>query len=178
VPSNGADDQTRIATEAKAWELRQRGWTQSRIARELGLDQGTICRMLGRIERRELKRLSKRVQSEKARQTAILEHIADEALQAWELSKRPKRRASTRKSALGSVDVTEMEEREGEPAYLDRAQAALDRLRQLWGLNAPAKKPDENQGLTYSALAQRLTENGAAHDALVEAEPEQEAEPT
>ncbi len=179
MPSNSASDQTRILAEAKAWLLRQRGWTQARIAGEIGLDQGTVCRMLDRIERRECARLARKVAGHKGRQNAILEHLVDESFQAWEASKKPQKRAS-RKTSMGvSVETTDILEREGEVAYLDRVLAALKDQRFLWGLNeAPKRASDEGGGLTLSALAARLAANGAAHDAdASEPEPEDETGP-
>jgi predicted transcriptional regulator len=178
VPSNGAKDQTRILNEARCWQLRQRGYSQRRIADELGLDQGTVCRMLRRVERREFERLSRQVDRHKATQTAILEGLVDEAIQAWERSKG--RRSSARRSVkhkfvedehgkveekpAASVNVTETIETAGDVAYLDRAMEGLRQIRKIWGLDAAPTKADAGPTLTYSDIAARLEANAAAFD--------------
>lgn len=179
MPSNSASDQTRIANEQRAWALRQRGWTQQRIADDIGVDQGTICRWLDKIERRELARLSKNVEAMKVRQTGVLESILDETLQAWERSKKPKRKGTTRTASgrpiLGTdghpiattdeTKVSEAIERDGEPAFLDRALIALRDLRRLWGIDAPERRQEESGGgFTVADLAARLRANAARHD--------------
>src|SRR4051812_33569747 len=43
--------------EVKAWELNARGWSQRRIARDLGCTQGAVSKMLRRTEGRILEQL-------------------------------------------------------------------------------------------------------------------------
>lgn len=171
MPSNTAADQVRVANQAKAWAFRQKGYTQARIAETLGIDQSTVCRWLDAIEKRELARLSKRVESQKVRQTAILDLVIDESLQAWDRSKKPKTRASKKtggngKGGQATAEQTDVQQRDGDPAHLDTTMAALRDLRKLWGLDAAGKgKADAGDGgLNLATLMQRLKANASNHD--------------
>jgi predicted transcriptional regulator len=172
MPFNQASDQTTVSNELRAWDLRCSGMTQARVAQTLGVSQATVSRWLARVERRELRRMSRRVRRAKALQSETLEHVVDEALQAWERSKLPRKRAR-RSSTSGvldgtgnpaAVDATDVEQRDGDPAYLDAAMAALREHAVLWGLYAtpPRGRPagDGPGELTYSALAGRLQREG------------------
>lgn len=139
-------DNIQRARETRAWRLRSRGWSQQRIADELGVTQSAVSRLLGRVERRELRRMSASVERIKVVQSAQLEYVADEALAAWERSKTPRKRAAS-KRAVGEgqgeggdeIQTTEVIERDGDTGYLYAAMTALTHQRSLWGLDvAPA----------------------------------------
>lgn len=180
---NRAKDQTLVALQARAWQLRCKGWTLERIAREVGRDVSNVCRWLEAIEEKELARLSSTVARAKARQNAVLEHLLDESLQAWERSKAPRKRVTIREGAVvKGVDGSELQtpdgkpirgpsqegveliDRDGEPAYLDRAFVALTQIRKLWGLDVEPKPNDEGGPLSYAAIVQRMKVNAQKAD--------------
>lgn len=129
----------------EAWRLRSRGMSQNRIARELGLSQGTVSRLLAAIERRMLREFAGEWERLKVTQNAQLEHIVEEAIEAWHRSKTPRKRAAS-KTAVGDGDgqgdevrTTEVIERDGDTGYLYAAMQGLAHIRGLWGLDvAPA----------------------------------------
>lgn len=145
------------AREARAWAMRSRGWSQIRIATELGIGQPSVSKLLGRVEARELKRMSKSVERVKVTQHSQLEHVIEEALDAWHRSKTPRKRAA-RKTVGGmppmphgddddpahisvpdTVETSEIIERDGDTGYLYAAMTAMGNIRSLWGLDvAPA----------------------------------------
>lgn len=118
---------------------------------------------LARTERRVLAGLTDRATNEKVRQLAALNVLYDEAMQAWERSKEPARSARSKvtqgpaapadppagDAAEGAVArqrpaddrrtemAQEVRERDGNPAFLAEARAALADLRRLLGLDAP-----------------------------------------
>ena len=143
--------------QKRAWACRQRGWTQERIAADLGVNQATVSRWLRTIERRALAELTAIVRAEKVRQYGTLNHIVDEALEAWERSKKPLRRGreSIGSKSSGGSRTTDVTERDGDPLFLDAALAALRDLRALFGLdNNPAV--GESGSMTVAAIAVRL----------------------
>lgn len=166
MPSNTSGKAVALERETRIWSLRQKGWSQRRIAEELEIDQGTVCRALDRINKRELKRLSERVEAHKIESTHILEHIRDEAIQAWEKSKRNKRRVLSKGTGDGKAALTEVVEREGDPAHLDRAITADREIRRIWGADAPPPKAkeDDGSGMSVSAIAQRLKGNAEKYE--------------
>lgn len=167
MPSNDSHRAIQLEQEAEAWDLRQQGWTVRRIGAKLGIAHTTVSRMLDRVERRVLKSLSRRVERQKVTSTQILDHIRDEALQAWEKSKRNRTRVVKKTDANGEATVQEAVTREGDPTHLHTAMAADDRIRKIWGVDAPPAKPkdDESSGLNASSVAARLDANEAEHEA-------------
>ncbi len=83
--------------ERRAWEMRISGEKNlAAIAAELinpatgkPISTSTVSRMLSRVEQRLAKEFANQAEHVKARQTALLERIVDEALDAWRRSKEP-----------------------------------------------------------------------------------------
>lgn len=136
-------------------ELHTQFWTQRRIADELGISQGTVSQTISDYvalagTKEALGQAASRMQ---AIHIAKLEHIASQAMEAWELSKQPKRRMS-KKSGTKSTpargrkpaaeEVSEessatQEDQTGQPAYLMAAMKALADARAIAGADAPTK---------------------------------------
>jgi hypothetical protein len=172
--ANRSQSQIAAARETRAWRMRSRGWTQHRIADELGMEQGSVSRMLDRIETRELKRLSGSVGRVKAVQNAQLEHAIEESMDAWHRSKNPRKRAARKEATAGgsgsgpdegqagdSVQTTEVIERDGDPAHLYCAMGAMDRQRSLWGLDVAAAQ--QEPVASVAELAKSLLTTGDAY---------------
>lgn len=143
-----------LERERRAWDLRQQGLTHERIAAELNLDRSTITKMLGRLSVRASKNMMEMVIEEKIGQIARLNHIVDEAMQAWERSKetaKTVRRQQADAAAQEEGDVegsarkkkvtttTLVQDQDGDPRYLDVAIKAMNEIRKILGLDAPAK---------------------------------------
>ncbi len=114
MPNNVPAEVTR-ERESRAWELRQKCYTQERIAAELGIDQSTVCKILGRVNKRYLKAIQSQLGERKAEQTAQLEKIAEDALESFR----------------------------GDPGnarLLQAAMQALEGVRKIWGIDAPSKQ--------------------------------------
>jgi len=174
-----------VEHERKAWAFRCRGWSQNRIAAELGLSQPGVCKMLGRIESRELKRLTKNVERLKVSQNGQLEHVIEEAVDAWHRSKTPKKRAARRTTADdgqgdgqgggGEVQTTEIIERDGDPSHLYCAMVAMGNQRSLWGLDVmPALS---EPAASVAELARDLLTRGATYENRKQAEEGQGGHP-
>jgi predicted transcriptional regulator len=168
--------------KVRAWKLRQRGWTQQRIAESLGVDQGNVSRWLDALDKAELERLAPLAERQKVFQNALLGLLVDESLQAWERSKKPRTKVSRRlgdvitdqagkplKAPSGedlrkpSTDITEIVERDGDPAWIDRVIKALAELRQLWGLNV-AEATNDKGPIAFADVMQRIKEASTAYD--------------
>lgn len=134
----------RIQRRTDAWELRCQGWTQTRIAQQLGVTQATISRDLKWASQRALADLTAVVEQTKREQVHQLERIADEALQSWERSKANYKSVSktvkgTRSDGEGTEEstTTKVEERAGDVRYLNTAMGALSDIRKILGADAP-----------------------------------------
>jgi hypothetical protein len=155
--------------EVKAWSLRARGWTETRIAVELGVNQSSVSRMLERIEARELARMSASVERTKVVHHAQLDHVIEESLDAWYRSKLPRKRAARKTSGEGDggggdeVQTTEVIERDGDTGYLYAAMQAMGAQRSLWGLDvAPAL---QEPAATVAELAKDVLSKASAYQA-------------
>jgi DNA-binding transcriptional LysR family regulator len=99
----GHEPRTRIRTrELRAMELAVLGWSQHRIAADLGISQAAVSKLLKRLETRVLRELAETVERQKARQTLRLEHHYAEAMRAWDDSKADTTRKRQRKTHGGS----------------------------------------------------------------------------
>lgn len=141
---DGAEPRARVRLrELQVMELTLEGRTQHEIARELGISQPAVCKILQRIEDRLLADVAWKVERHRARQTLRLEFIYGEAVRAWKASKQETLRKRQRQTgAVGAgttmAEITS-ENRHGDPRLLDEARRALQDLRTLWGIDAPER---------------------------------------
>jgi hypothetical protein len=168
----------RLAIEAQAWELTQQGWSQVRIARSLEVDQGTVSRALSRVCRRVSRALDETAENRVIESLLQYDHARDEAIQAWERSKKPKRKSARRTSggasspsASDGQTTVELIEREGEPAYLAAFLASIDRIRQLLHLDDRTRPKTSDHAGQLPTVRDVLAEALAADAAYVLALP-------
>jgi DNA-binding MarR family transcriptional regulator len=169
--------------EMRAFELRQQLWTHERIAKELGVERSTVTKMLQRIGKRYSEKLEAEVKRIRAEHTLQLEHMADEAMQAWSASKQPAKDAKRRKTASrGEVEESRVQTQNADPRFLAEARAALADIRDIWGADAPTKvaattpdgkQPDDND--IKERLVSRLL--GIVANRAAAAIPEQPEQP-
>lgn len=130
--------------ERRSWDLRQKGWTHERIAVELNLERSTVSKILGRVSKRYNDHIIEAMAEERATQVARLNLIVDESMRAWERSKTPTKKARKQHTgtAVGTgteLVETRLEDRDGDPRYLDTAMKAMADIRRILGLDAPLK---------------------------------------
>jgi hypothetical protein len=141
-------------------ELTVLGWSQHRIAEDLGISQPAVSKIQKRIELRMLREFTGTVERQRVRHSLRLEHLYTEALQAWERSKADLTRRRQRKADGGSTGagatVAEIviENQHGDPRYLDEARKALADQRKLWGLDAPQKVDVRASQNPYAAMSE------------------------
>lgn len=123
-----------------------KGFTQLRIAAELGTTRDIVKYDLSIIKAQWLERTMQAFDERKAEEDARLCHIEQEAWDAWERSKEPKRRSETRVNRGGGymgTDYTETvagyDTSTGDARFLLIALKAVDRRIKLWGLDEPDK---------------------------------------
>ena len=143
---DGHEPTSRIeARELRAIELAVQGWSQRRIAAELGVSQPAVSKILRRVEDRVLEELVVEGERQKARQTLRLDHVYTESMRAWEQSKADTTRRRQRQTQAGTdragTTVAELitATQCGDPRFLEQGRRALADQRALWGLDAPQK---------------------------------------
>lgn len=138
-------DVQRLQRRNDAWELRCRGWSQMRIARELGVSQATVSRDLAWSAERSLSNLDALVEQTKREHVGQLERVIDEAMQGWESSKQTSRTVSKTVKRKGASEeeteeetiTTKVQERAGDVRYLKTAMDAMTDIRRILGADAP-----------------------------------------
>jgi hypothetical protein len=132
--------------EQRVWTLLTKGMSPTAIAQEIGIARQSVHRIIRRVESRYRELTLATVDEMKSRQARRLEHVADEAMAAWERSKQPLRRVRlTTRKLRGSIDgashadrtETQVRMRVGDVRYLAQAREALADLRKLYGIGAP-----------------------------------------
>jgi predicted transcriptional regulator len=96
----------------RAWDLRQQGWTERRIAEDLGITQQRVSQILKVEEARALEHLKGTIENHKARQTAVLEDTIDRAIRTY---------------ALQDVEHADAK-------LLEVARKCLVDIRKIWGI--------------------------------------------
>jgi hypothetical protein len=187
MPGRHVNRQQAREHERRAWELRQQGWSERRIAAEIGVEAASVHRILARDEKRLVAQLKEEGEKVKVRQTSVLEHITDEALQAWERSKESAKAMTKRTAAKkegeskgegkGEGDnaetpseqvTTHQESRDGNTDYLKEARAALADVRRIWGADAPTKTAQTDPTGTKEAAPAKTP---TAADVVIELAP-------
>lgn len=139
--------------ERRAWELRVTQFqTEQQIADALGIDTSTVCRMLQRLEKRLAKTFEGQAAEIKAEQTAQLQHIAQEAIRAWERSQQDAEIERTVSGPQGATTTTERRGQVGDSRFLDQVRGALEDIRDIWGLDAPKRTDVTSDGQPIKAL--------------------------
>ncbi|HEV8178334.1 MAG TPA: hypothetical protein VGP44_11695 [Gemmatimonadales bacterium] len=155
--------------EQEAWRLRQRFWTEQRIADHLGIDQTTVSKMLDRVERDLAVKFEAEALPIKARQTAQLQEIANEAFAAWERSKEDGEKETVITGRIkwtdegGAIPLPDqvtrsVEGQSGNPALLEKAINALAEIRKIWGWDAPAKADVTSGGEPFKVYGFDISE--------------------
>jgi hypothetical protein len=129
--------------------------SQRQIATEFSLTPGRICQIIHEMDADVLEQLREKRSALKARQHGQLEHIAREAMRAWQESKQPVQPSTTTSNRRNRRTVNN---RCGDPRYLDQALKALDGIRRIWGLETlssrPALSPDDQASQTTNIINQ------------------------
>lgn len=150
---------------AKIVELQSVGRTYAQIDAALDIHINTVWRCLSAHNRRVLERLSRRGESEKARQVEILMRIVSEAMSAWDRSKADAVTVKTTTGAAEAENDTAGEKTEvpaarkettrkgqaGAPAFLAEARSAMADVRKILGLDEA--DASEATGAALAAVA-------------------------
>lgn len=134
--------------EQDIWRLRVSGLTQLEIADRMQMTQGAVSQALKRLGERYGREFVEEQRQVKLQQTAILEQTASEAFTQWrrscedavsEVTVKGKTEGGE-KGGQNRAQVTRtIEGQSGNPALLAQARGALSDIREIWGMNAPAR---------------------------------------
>lgn len=155
-----------VERETIAWQMACAGRPQSAIAARLEISQPAVSQILKRVSTRSLKQLEDEVAQRKALQNVRLEQIYAESMDAWNESKKPRKKSRSKKLVAGGLTpgqlagmpdgralvgaptaphtlreetTNEASTCDGNFLFLQTALAALADQRKLWGIDAPKK---------------------------------------
>lgn len=132
MPRNKVSMSITVEREKKVWKMRQRGATYERIAEEIGITFSGVHKILMRLHKRYREKNMDSIEAIRLEQIGELSHIADEAYQAWERSREPKK--------IFSTDGQEIEVKSnGDPRYMQVYMKAKEDIRKIVGADAPTK---------------------------------------
>ena len=141
--------QTRLQVKQWVWEYRtQKAYSQPMIVTALknnhGVEvtQATVSRYLKQVGDEALKTMREQVERIKSEQTATLEFVLAEALDAWKKSResqkqvRQKKRGGPQPGQGGALEETtsQVKEMVGEVSFLREARAAMEDIRNVWNI--------------------------------------------
>ena len=149
-----------LVREQQAWGLRCKGWNNTRIAKEIGVDHATVTSLLGKARKRAKKDISDYV----VEHLGQLDHIMEQMSNSWDKSLEPRMVVRTTTDAEGNeVTVQMAEERNGTVGYIDRWLAALDSKAKVLGLNVADAQ--QEQAFTISSLSSEMKDRRKAYEA-------------
>ena len=105
------------------------------VARLHGTTEPTVGRIRKRVNEYLITEYMDDIRQLKVEHSQRLWHIYHEAMAAWEASKKPTKTVTRKK---GRVDVT-LTTTSGDVRFLAQADAAMNRIREIWGANSPIR---------------------------------------
>lgn len=150
-----------LAHKKEVWGLRQRGWTQERIGAHMSISQAAVSKLLSVAAAEYRKRYINSVDKVQAEHIMRLEHIVNEAMNAWEKSCESFKSQSSKNEIPFTEELKEfaskifkkspsktitqyIEERCGDPRFLQVAMKAQEDIRKIVGADAPTRVINEN----------------------------------
>lgn len=122
---------------ARVATLYRRGWSQTCIAKEIGVSQGTISIDLSAIIKHWRESRLDDLDAQRSVELEKLNSIEAAAWLAWDESRGTHQRRTTGINTRGEVDETVTEELAGDARFLQVALSCIDRRCKLLGLDAP-----------------------------------------
>jgi len=171
----------RQANIAEAVRLeRDLGLNHRQIARQLGLHPATITSYFNEAKAQWRKAVPEAVEAARAQADAEVRKLVDECLEEYKRSKQPLRKVIQELEAEAGVKPedwpvtktrTELTERCGDTAYLDKAFRGIDMHCRLFGLYKPVPQEAPVGGGTQIAavfaLVQHVQEHGNAMPTII-----------
>jgi DNA-binding CsgD family transcriptional regulator len=178
----GYEPRSVVETRAeRVWALDAEGRSQREIARELGVSQAAVSKILRRVADRISVERRDDLERRRARALNREHHLYRMSLLLLEQSRRDQTRRRQRQitdangRVLRAVIEAEVRERDGDPRFLEQAGRALERAATLDGFtHGPfVSTPDHDPGAVRERLASQLDRLAAAvHTASVGERPE------
>lgn len=134
-----------LTNEEKAFQMRAKGFSQSRIAEELEMTQQGVSKALKRATERFAKAYLEDVKHIKDEQVMQLEYVASEAMEAWHESKKIRKstRTKDKDSKKAQGEKTTEQAMFGDPRYLAEFRKAKADIREILGVKYIETEDDD-----------------------------------
>lgn len=129
--------------EKKIWELRSKGWSQQRIADEVGIRQESVCEALKRIYNKHHETFMADIDAYKRAQATEIEAAARNALEQYFESQKDQliteQSGFVEKGKFVGKYTTSIKKikREGDKGLLSMYYKGMEEVRKIWGIEAP-----------------------------------------
>jgi len=152
------------------------GLTQSQIARELGVSQGTVSHDLKAIRQQWQASANRDFDEAVGIELAKLDKVEREAWKAWNRSLEPAESTRVMQQAGNKRAEKTTRQQHGDPRFLEQIQRCIAARRALLGLDAPTRiaptSPDGEEAYHSHVMAElmRLAEAAKSGPVIVDAE--------
>jgi predicted transcriptional regulator len=155
MPSKSPASAATARRREQVADLYVRGFSQSAIAAQLNVTQGTVSRDLKQIEGQW--RASGIRKFDIAREVELqkLDRLEREAWAAWERSQKPTQSAVVTEAGTSQQTRKSMRHQYGDPRFLDQVNKCICQRRALLGLDAPLQINDVTPQTTAETVEQR-----------------------
>ena len=121
-------------------ELYIQGWTQTKIAAELNVTQGTISKDLKALQREWRESRIRDFDAARELELQRLDRLEREAWAAWLRSQEPLESTKVLNDASGGKKAQKLtQHRDGDPRFLEQIHKCITSRRALLGLDAPTR---------------------------------------
>lgn len=118
-------------------DLHRGDLTQGDVAKKYGLTRQRVGAIKDQINKYLVPIYMDSIRELRCEHTQRLMHIYQEAMAAWEASKKPGIVEESGVSVKGPYDKTTTRHQTGDSSYLREARAALSEIRRVWGADTP-----------------------------------------
>jgi hypothetical protein len=157
-------------------DLYIQGWTQTAIAKQVGVSQGTISTDLKAIQKAWCESAVRNFDTLRERELKKLDRLEREAWAAWERSQKPAQSAVIHSDGNGQKTQKRVAEQCGDPRYLEQVHKCIVSRRALLGLDAPTKiaptSPDGDTAYHSHVMAElmKLAEGSKSSPDVIDCE--------
>lgn len=137
-----------LNNEKLIWNLRIKGYSQGKIAEQVGIGQQQVSRILKKMNARYYKEIMDDIKNYKADQLAKHELIIEEAMEAWFKSKQHGAKRKVKGIKTGDTDkraTMDTFDFFGETQYLDTAMKAMEHQRKILGIDKPDQDAEKDK---------------------------------
>lgn len=153
-PENNGPSPRNLEIYALVCEGKQTG---EAIGEQFGICKQRVNQIRNQVENWARPQWLGKIDVIKEKQTQLLMHLFQQAMEEWEQSKRSAVKRTKKTGGMYGGEDSESEEGQcGDPRYLDQARQCLADIRKIWGANVQGDAPSLNLQFNIAELRQQM----------------------